>query len=301
MNINQDFYLSSMFMEQRIMNVKNKTLAQWKKFFSQELAHLYEKREIDSLFSLIFESFGWSRIDLLLKLDSDLSLDEKENLSSIIDALKEEYPIQYTLGSAHFDGLEIPVKPGVLIPRQETEELVEWAYNTIGRKSRILDVCTGSGCIALALKNRNTNLDVSAIEYSDNALDQAKNNAEVLDLDINFMQFNVLEGWHFDQMWDCIISNPPYIPNSDKVRMKKNVLDFEPEMALFVEDSEPLIFYKQIAEQGRKVLNKDGYLFFEIHEDLGFETKSLVEQLGYSNVELRQDLNGKDRMIKAQK
>lgn len=280
------------------MNVKNKTLAQWKKLFTQELAHLYEKREVESIFERIFEHFQWSKVDFLLNLNTEITK-EVQDLERILYALKKEEPIQYILGYAYFDDLMIPVKPGVLIPRQETEELVEWVNETIPSHSVILDVCTGSGCISLALKNRDQSLKIIALEYSKDALVQVKENALHLKLNIEIVEKDALKDWGFHGMFDAIVSNPPYIPNSDKVRMKNNVLEYEPEMALFVEDSDPLIFYRNIAEQGLQYIKTGGYLFFEIHEDLGEETKSLVEKIGYRNVELRKDLNGKHRMIKA--
>lgn len=282
------------------MNVKNKTLAQWKKLFAEELADLYEKREVESIFELIFESFQWSKVDFLLNLNTEIKK-EADALNSILEALKKEQPIQYILGYAHFDDLVIPVKPGVLIPRQETEELVDWVDATLPKGSSILDVCTGSGCISLALKNRDHSKPISAIEYSNDAIIQVKDNINQLKLDIKVVQLDALSNWNMDETWDCIVSNPPYIPESDKVRMKNNVLEFEPNMALFVEDDNPLIFYRRIAEEGLTHLKQGGYLFFEIHEDLGPETKELIEQIGYSNIELRKDLNGKDRMIKAQR
>ena len=289
-----------MQMETRIMNVKNKTLAQWKKLFTQELAHLYEKREVESIFELVFEHFEWSKIDFLLNLNTPITKEEKA-LDSILKALKTEQPLQYILGYSYFDDLKIPVKPGVLIPRQETEELVDWVDETVNSGTQVLDVCTGSGCISLALKNRDLSKKITAIEYSDEAIAQVTENTKHLNLEIEVLKLNALEDWNLNKTYDCIVSNPPYIPESDKVRMKNNVLDFEPDMALFVEDSNPLIFYKKIAEEGLKYLNPEGYLFFEIHEDLGVETKTLVELVGYKNVILRKDLNGKDRMIKAQR
>lgn len=287
-------------MEARIMNVKNKTLAQWKKLFTQELAHLYEKREIESIFERVFESFHWSKIDFLLNLNSEITKEE-EDLKSILNQLKKEEPIQYILGYAFFDDLKIPVREGVLIPRQETEELVEWVDLTMPKGAHILDVCTGSGCISLALKDRDQSKQITAIEYSKDALEQVTENKLHLNLNIDVLHLDALSPWNLDKTWDCIVSNPPYIPESDKVRMKNNVLEFEPEMALFVEDSDPLIFYRRIAEEGLIHLNPNGFLFFEIHEDLGPETKALIEQIGYKHVELRKDLNGKDRMIKAQR
>lgn len=289
-----------MQMETRIMNVKNKTLAQWKKLFTQELAHLYEKREIESIFERIFDHFQWTKVDFLLNLNVELK-NEAEALESILNLLKTEQPLQYILGYAFFDDLKIPVRPGVLIPRQETEELVEWVDNTLPKGTSVLDVCTGSGCISLALKDRDKTKNITAIEYSEEAIIQVKENVKYLDLEIEVIRLDALKSWDLKKSWDCIVSNPPYIPVSDKVRMRNNVLEFEPEMALFVEDHDPLIFYRRIAEEGLKVLKAGGFLFFEIHEDLGEETKNLIEQLGYLNVKLRKDLNGKDRMIKAQR
>ena len=256
------------------------------------------------------------RIDLALQLDLEFSESEIKDWNVILEQLKLELPIQYILGSTSFYGLKFEVNENVLIPRPETEELVEWIINSnlkissaqFGKASgerfnnlKILDIGTGSGCIAIALAKNLPNAQVFAIDVSERALATAKKNAEQNDVNINFIQKNILETTDLEQQFDIIVSNPPYVRNLEKAEIKKNVLEHEPHLALFVDDHDALIFYRKIGELAQKNLSKQGKLYFEINQYLGKETVELLENLGFSDVELKKDIYGNDRMIQSAK
>lgn len=210
-------------------------------------------------------------------------------------------PVQYVLGRANFCGEEFIVREGVLIPRPETEELVMWAIeHAKGLKNpRILDICTGSGCIAIALKKHLPNASVTAIDLSDTALEIARENAIHLQTDIDIIQDDALTGLQAvnTRQFDIIISNPPYIPQSEMKSMRINVVQHEPHMALFVDDSDPLIFYREIARAAAPMLSAQGILLFEVHETLATDTAQMLSHEGYCNIDLRYDFRQKPRMI----
>jgi release factor glutamine methyltransferase len=282
------------------MNVKNTTLRQWKKSFKQELLHIYPKLEIEAIFSLLLEDLGISPIRKLTQQDDSLSKIENDKFIYVLEALKTEKPIQQILGYTYFDDLKFEVNEHVLIPRQETEELVYWILKKAVRKEYIVDACSGSGCLSIALKQHLKDSSIIGLELSEQALQVARKNSQQLNLSVEFLHQDVLEPWIIKEPVQVVVSNPPYIPNYDKKRMHNNVLLFEPEMALFVENEDPLLFYREIAKEAKKHFNDFGELFFEIFEDLGEETCTLLSELGYSAIELKKDLNGKDRMIYAQ-
>jgi len=214
--------------------------------------------------------------------------------------------VQYVLGEAWFAGMKLQVDERVLIPRPETEELVEWALAWLGDNRnlahhRILDIGTGSGCIALALKKKCPKADVHALDISPAALQLAKENAASLDLGIHFHQHNILDRKRDAALgtFDVVLSNPPYIPASERITMARHVVAYEPELALFTTDTEPLQFYQAIASFSTKALKKEGVLFLEIHEGRGKEVCTLLEAGGFAGIVLKQDLQGKDRMIQA--
>lgn len=273
--------------------------------FIQELSSIYDAAEVESFFYLILETKQQlKRIDLALQADLTFSEEDIRVWNSILDSLKKEIPIQYILGSAHFYGLEFEVNENVLIPRQETEELVEWILTSQklqaeNQKLKILDIGTGSGCIAIALAKNLPNAQVFAIDVSGKALATAKKNAEVNKVKITFLEKNILKTDDLEQQFDIIVSNPPYVRNLEKLEIKKNVLDNEPHLALFVEDYDALIFYKKIAELAQKNMTENGQLFFEINQYLGKEMVDLLEKMKFKNIELRKDIYGNDRMIKA--
>jgi len=228
-----------------------------------------------------------------------------KNWNLILEQLKKEIPIQYLLGSTSFYGLNFEVNSDVLIPRPETEELVDWIIKDclIFRNDvtlKIVDIGTGSGCIAISLAKNLPNAQVFAIDVSGKALATAKKNAELNNVEVTFIQKNILETASLDFQFDIIVSNPPYVRNLEKVEINKNVLDNEPHLALFVDDNDALVFYRKIAELAQKSLSKNGQLYFEINQYLGKETVALLENLGFENLELRKDIYGNDRMIFAE-
>ena len=273
-------------------------------YIEKQLGGLYPKTEIQGFIRLIFENVcQLSYTDLVLLKNESINSLAKENIERIIERLKKFEPIQYILGETEFIGLKINVKPSVLIPRPETEELVHWIVESEDLNTpRILDVGTGSGCIALAIKSQIQAANISAIDISEKALEVAKQNAQRNNLDIEFFQADILN-WE-DKNWenfDMVVSNPPYVRELEKEKMQANVLGFEPAEALFVTDSDPLIFYQRIGEFAMKYLQNDGWLFFEINENLREEMIQLLQNLGFKNIQIRKDINGKDRMIRCSK
>jgi release factor glutamine methyltransferase len=274
--------------------------------FRKELINLYDAKEIDSLCSLaIAEVAGLSSAKIKAFSDLELLDEHLEAIDHILDELKTAKPIQYILGHTEFYGLTFKVNPSVLIPRPETEELVEWIISSarIGHRAlgNILDIGTGSGCIAVSLKKKLPGFWVSAIDVSSEALNIAKENAESNNVEVNFIQADILSE-KFDienSKFEIIVSNPPYVTMDDKQQMHTNVTDFEPHTALFVPKNDPLIFYKAIADFALKNLEKSGLLFFEINESYGEQIVELLQSKSFNNIELRKDMNGKDRMIKA--
>ena len=278
-------------------------IKEYKAKFIAQLISIYDEMEAESFFYLILENQRQlRRIDLALNIDLQFSAEEILIWNAILEELKLEIPIQYILGTTHFYGLEFNVNENVLIPRPETEELVEWiissAVNIPKYKNiKILDIGTGSGCIAISLAKNIPNAQVSAIDISDKALATAKENANLNQVAVAFIQRNILETNNLEQQFDIIVSNPPYVRNLEKVEIKPNVLANEPHLALFVEDNDALIFYRKIAELAIKNLTPEGKLFFEINQYLGKETVELLENMHFKNIELRKDIYGNDRMI----
>lgn len=274
----------------------------YKTTFLQELSSLYDEKEGESFFYLTLESFhDKRRIDLALNPEMEMDALQLLRWESVLAELKKYKPIQYILGETEFCGLPFLVNENVLIPRPETEELVELILkNNQGNNSiKILDIGTGSGCIPIALKNNLPNAEVYAIDVSDKALATAKKNAELNKVEIHFMLKNILETDDLEQSFDIIVSNPPYVRNLEKAEINPNVLEFEPHLALFVEDNDALLFYRKITELATRNLNPNGQLYFEINQYLGKETVELVESFGFKNVRLIKDIYGNDRMISA--
>ncbi len=277
-------------------------IKKYKSFFKKQLVPLYDEVEVESFFFIILENKNnLKRIDLALNIDLEFSEIDINIWNQIIEKLKLEIPIQYILVKTSFYGLDFEVNENVLIPRPETEELVEWIKNESLKKKplKILDIGTGSGCIAISLAKNITNSEVFAIDISEKALAIAQKNAISNNVKVTFIEQNILETFNLNQQFDIIVSNPPYVRNLEKHEIKKNVLDNEPHLALFVDDHDALIFYKKIAALAKINLNKSGYLFFEINQYLGKETVHLLENLGFKNIELRQDIYGNDRMVRA--
>ena len=270
---------------------------------SKQLEGIYGAQEAGAISFLLLENlFSLSRTEILA--DKKLEIEEKkERLSHSIDRLRHNEPIQYILGQTEFYGLPILVNPSVLIPRQETEELVQLIISEHENKknSSILDIGTGSGCIAIALKKALPQSAVYAMDVSEQVLSMAKKNAELNKVEIQFLEKNILLPETTLPETTIIVSNPPYVLQSEKKEMKENVLAHEPHLALFVEDSDPLLFYRTIVEKAKKYLLKDGSLYFEINEQFGKETIKLLTDTGFTEVRSWKDLNRKDRMIRAKK
>jgi release factor glutamine methyltransferase len=278
-------------------------IKEYRSQFIQELTPIYDAGEAESFFYLILEEKNqMKRIDLALRPDLEFSKEELLVWNSILEQLKKEIPIQYLLEKTSFYGLDFEVNESVLIPRPETEELVDWilSNNRIIQESKnlkILDIGTGSGCIAISLAKNILNSEVYAIDVSEKALATAKKNAELNNVNVTFINQNILETEDLKQQFDIIVSNPPYVRNLEKEEIKKNVLDNEPHLALFVEDNDALVFYRKIAELAQKNLSEHGQLFFEINQYLGKEMINLLEKMNFKNIELRKDIYGNDRMI----
>ena len=278
-------------------------IKEYKINFINSLLPFYDEMEAESFFYLILENrHQLRRIDLALDAEKEFSDAEISNCNFILEKLKSQIPIQYILGTTHFYGSEFIVDENVLIPRPETEELVDWIVKLNTKLSKkkdlkILDIGTGSGCIAISLAKNILNSAVFAVDVSEKALAVAEKNATLNKVTVTFLHKNILETNHLDQKFDIIVSNPPYVRNLEKAEIKPNVLENEPHLALFVPDNDPLIFYKKIAELAAANLNPNGQLFFEINQYLGKETQDLLESLGLKNIELRKDIYGNDRMI----
>ncbi|WP_203256985.1 peptide chain release factor N(5)-glutamine methyltransferase [Hyunsoonleella ulvae] len=274
--------------------------------FHKALGQFYPREEINTFFYLLTEKFyGLKRIDLAMHPNKKIQ--HESLILEALELLKTEKPIQYILKEAEFFGLKFKVDENVLIPRPETEALVQWIINTVdeGREINILDIGTGSGCIAISLKKTLPKANVYAIDVSESALEVAKGNALNNKVTLQFMKCDILDekAWEHcfkDLKFDVIVSNPPYVRVLEKQLMQPNVLEYEPHLALFVEDDNALLFYEAISKFAKQALHQDGCLFFEINEYLGEETVGLLEEFYFKNIILKQDIFGKDRMIKAE-
>lgn len=275
--------------------------------YREKLSVLYDDREADQLFFLVAEhQFNWKKSMLFADPKKRLSESEMLKFHFILKELITGKPVQYVLGETEFFGLPFLVNESVLIPRPETEELVQQAID-FARENRlenplILDACTGSGCIAVTMKQNLPHAEVMAFDVSEAALKTATKNAEMNKVDIAFSKFDLLQdnaGEEYNTTFDLILSNPPYVPESDQAGMHSNVLDYEPAIALFVPDSDALIFYRLLLDKFYSLLSSGGLFLVEIHESLGVQTCELFLSKGFQQVEIIQDLQGKNRMIKA--
>lgn len=277
-------------------------LKEIKNIFHLELDAIYSPEEVNSFFYMLIEHFlGLERFILALEPNLIITKDEETPLFEALSRLKLEIPIQHIIGKTHFMDLEFLVDKNVLIPRPETEDLVRWILDDIKNHQEaitILDIGTGSGCIPIALKKQLPNAKVATLDISDKALKIATQNAKNNSVQIEFIHANILEIDKLHQKFDIIVSNPPYVRELEKKEMHKNVLQHEPELALFVSDEDPLLFYRKIASFAVNNLNDGGALYFEINQYLGKETKQLLDSTNFSDIELRQDLFGNDRMLK---
>jgi release factor glutamine methyltransferase len=277
----------------------------------KQLNKVYETKEIQAITLLaISEISGLSKASIKAFPERELSNEQTQKLKDTLTQLQTGEPIQYILGITEFYGLPFKVNPSVLIPRPETEELVEWILSVAGTRlpvagsqftGNILDIGTGSGCIAISLKKNLPQTQVSAIDISEGALQTAKENAELNEVEVSFIKTDILIINSEIKLpkSEIIISNPPYVTLDDKKQMHTNVTNFEPHTALFVPEHDPLIFYKAIADFALSNLTPNGLLFFEINERYGQETVKLLKDKGFISTELRKDMSGRDRMIKA--
>ncbi|MCM4163521.1 MULTISPECIES: peptide chain release factor N(5)-glutamine methyltransferase [unclassified Arenibacter] len=279
-------------------------LKEIKDIYHLELDPIFPKEEVDSFFYLVIDHYlGLERFVLAMQPKLMVPKEEEEPLFYALSQLKLERPIQYILGKAHFCELVFHVNENVLIPRPETEELVYWILKEVQKRSsreglRILDIGTGSGCIAISLAKNLPNAQVYAIDVSKKALQVAGQNAMDNGVDIVFLERDILFVEGLKDKFDIIVSNPPYVRELEKLEMKNNVVDNEPGLALFVPDRDPLIFYKKITHLALGHLKKNGILFFEINQYLGKEMKQLLEANNFSEIELGKDMYGNDRMLK---
>ena len=278
-------------------------IKQYRTQFIKELAPFYDAYEAESFFYLILEDKHKLRqIDLALNHELKFSESDFIVWDSLLSQLKKEVPIQYLLGKTSFYGLDFEVNENVLIPRPETEELVEWIINENSKidktkKLKILDIGTGSGCIAISLAKNLPNAEVYGVDISKKAIVTAKRNAIRNNVDVTFVFLDILKTDALRFNYDIIVSNPPYVRNLEKAEIKKNVLGYEPHLALFVEDNDALIFYRKIATLAKKGLLENGQLFFEINQYLGKEMRDLLETMNFKNIELKKDIYDNDRMI----
>lgn len=283
------------------MNNSQNTISKTVNFIKKELAGIYPQREIQSLIYYIFEEvINYSKVEIYSKAENVLQNTEFEKIQDITAKLKKQMPIQYIFGKTEFYGLQLIVTPDVLIPRPETEELVDMIIKDTGmRLVRILDIGTGSGCIAVALNKNIFRSKVDAIDISEKALHVAEENAFINNALIKFWQADIIrwKEYLFTSKYDIIVSNPPYVRESEKIYMQPNVLNYEPKTALFVKDENPLLYYNVIIDFAKHHLKEKGRLYFEINENLAKEIKELLLDNGFSDTVLKKDINGKYRMI----
>ena len=273
-------------------------------FILRQVRTIYDEGEARQITDWVIEYLtGSKKAERMLYKNTAITNDEEILVQQYVERLMLYEPVQYVLNEAWFFGLRFYVDKNVLIPRPETEELVEWVITNCKlpvSDIKIVDIGSGSGCISIALKKRIRKAEIWSCDISNDALEVAKKNATTLGFPINFMQLDFLDRqtWVHLPSFDIIVSNPPYVPEKDKEQMQANVLKYEPAIALFVTDNDPLVFYKSIAEFGKTHLNKHGNIYLEIHENLGEAITKLFQENGYS-IELKKDMQGKDRMMKA--
>jgi release factor glutamine methyltransferase len=277
--------------------------------FLNQLTSIYEKREAANITDWVFENItGFKRLERNLNRNVELEIGKVQKLKNNLEELLQHKPVQYVLNEAWFYKMKFYVNENVLIPRPETEEIVEWIvedvrslkYDVRYREFKVLEIGTGSGCIAVSIKKELENIDITAIDISEEALKVANKNAEALHTKINFLQINFLNEnlWNSLQLYDAIVSNPPYIPENEKEKLAKNVTEFEPAIALFVENNNPFIFYEKIAKFARSHLEPNGKIFVEIHEEYSKEVQKIFSARNFKT-QIRKDIYRRERMLQA--
>ncbi len=278
------------------------SLQDTKQAMKHQLSNAYDALELNSIVNILIEEVtGWDALHQNIHKNDALEQSHTDQLTHYVEKLLTGKPLQYIIGKAWFMGKAFMVNEAVLIPRPETEELVEWIVEyaqIINKPLSILDIGTGSGCIPISLKQAIPNASITAIDISKEALAVAQQNATAHNTNIEWIELDILQTKHLKDQYDIIVSNPPYIPLREKPNMQSQVIDHEPAIALFVPDQYPLIFYSKIAHIGKSALKPNGQLFFEIHYDQGEAILALLNEMGY-HAELRQDIYGKDRMVRA--
>lgn len=269
--------------------------------FKKTLSELYPSEEVQSFFNILSEKhLNLSRIEIALNPERTISATEAEKFQKAILRLQNYEPIQYIIGETEFYGLPFKVNKHTLIPRPETEELVEWilsGFPPSGARG-LLDIGTGTGCIAISLAKNLPSAKISALDISEEALKIAEVNAKLNKVEIDFFQTDILAAESLPMKYDVIVSNPPYVRELEKKQMQQNVLKYEPHSALYVKDEDPLLFYRAISRLAKNHLNPGGKLFFEINEYLAYEMTELLKAEGFKNIEIKKDIYGKDRMLK---
>jgi release factor glutamine methyltransferase len=287
------------------MFVQTNTIQAVKAYFTDRLKTRFSENEIKHFFyESVVERLALSKTALLLNEPQLVSESDLLFFRSIVKRLLQNEPFQHIIGSTYFYDLKLKTDKRALVPRPETEELVDWVVTDQkdNQPSKIADICSGSGCIALALKSVMPATEITAIELSDAALALGNENAKNLGLNIHFVQKDVFDSFdEFASDYAVWVTNPPYIPESDRAEMHENVLEFDPEMALFVPNEDPLLFYREIGKKAFHHLKHQGVLYAEIHERFAAETRQLLKEIGFDSIEIKKDLQGKDRMIKAVK
>jgi release factor glutamine methyltransferase len=282
------------------------TLKEASDLIKGDMEPIYGNREAAAIAALIMEFLtGLTRSAFIIDKSRQMTEAQEENLQKALSQLNAHWPVQYVTGEAWFAGMKFYVDQRVLIPRPETEELVEWMVKDIletngNAETMIVDIGTGSGCIPVALKKKLPNAKVHGLDISHNALDVAKLNAENLNVGVNFMEVDITDSTQWNELpaFDYIVSNPPYIPEAEKSTIPANVLEHEPHLALFVHDFDPLYYYRMIFEFSEKHLRAGGSIYFEIHENFAGDILHWMQKEKVSSVEVRKDLQGRDRMIK---
>ena len=272
----------------------------FKNTFFDTLEGEYPKEEIGSFFNTLLQEFtGLTRLDLALNPQRELSEEAEEKLRAALQRLRQHEPLQYITGTTEFFGLNFQVNSNVLIPRPETEELVQWMLHDLDASEgiKILDIGTGSGCIAISLAKHLPKAEITAIDISEKALKTAKLNAGLNEVAVNFIHKDILAAEGLPSKFDVIVSNPPYVRELEKKEMQRNVLEHEPETALYVKDHDPLIFYRKITELAPDNLEPGGKLYFEINQYLGKETEALLAEKNFAT-SLKKDIFGVDRMLR---
>lgn len=273
-------------------------------YILKQLRTIYEESEASQITDWVMEKItGSIKTERMLYKNAALTTNEEVQLENYTERLVQHEPVQYVLNESWFSGFKFYVDKNVLIPRPETEELVEWVITNCKfpiDQLKILDIGSGSGCIPISLKRRIRKAEVWSCDISSDAIDVAKRNSSLLGVEVNFVQLDFLDSntWDMLPSFDVIISNPPYVPEKDKETMQPNVLQYEPATALFVPDNDPLVFYKAIAEFGKTHLNKSGNIYTEIHEDLGLATMDVFHSAGYIS-EIKKDMQQKNRMVRS--